>query len=96
MAAPFGFLLKTVECLQSGRRGLTGSAPGFSQLPGEGSGRGEGATDRDGGGSASVSGKDKGEWGEGGELVAFSDLKFSRVIGEVCPATRPLQPCQGP
>lgn len=37
------------------------------------------AANRDG----SVIANTSGEWGEGGELVAFSDLRFSRVIGEV-------------
>jgi hypothetical protein len=32
--------------------------------------------------AASPSSKE-GVWGDGSELVAFSDLKFSRVIGEV-------------
>jgi hypothetical protein len=50
---------------------------------GDGSGRSNVAAERDGGGSASISGKEKAEWGEGGELVSFADLKFSRVIGEV-------------
>ena len=66
----------------------SGGMNGTAQLNGgssnwEGSGRSDVAAERNGGGSASISGKEKAEWGEGGELVSFADLKFSRVIGEV-------------
>ncbi|CAL8469015.1 g8556 [Coccomyxa elongata] len=47
----------------------------------EGSSNGNAAAEREGGGSASISGKHNVEWGEG-ELVNYSDLRFSRVIGE--------------
>ncbi|BDA45207.1 probable serine/threonine-protein kinase SIS8 at C-terminar half [Coccomyxa sp. Obi] len=75
-------LLQAYIAAANGSKGRDGSANEDTALSREGSSSGDAAAERDGGGSASVSGKHKGEWGEGPELVAYSDLKFSRVIGE--------------